>query len=130
MSFLLGIFLLIYPNPVITGGFVGVSEIESSAIMIVGLIFIVISLVILMTSHSNLEKIILSSSIKKHPSLLRLTQDAVENQIVERELNHLIKELSKGNFNAGLHRPGHIENTDIFYLRGVNGARLCKALLP
>ena len=122
--FLFGVFLLTYSNPTITGGFVGVSEIESSSMLVIGLIFIILSILILMTSHSNLEKIIISSSIKKHPSLLRLTQDAVVNQTVERELNHLIKELSKGNFEAGLGHPGHIDNTNIFYLRGVNGARL------
>lgn len=62
--------------------------------------------------------------IKKNQSILRLTEDAIQNQAVERELNHLIKELSKGNFEAGLGYPGHVEGTDVYYLRGDHGARL------
>jgi hypothetical protein len=68
--------------------------------------------------------ITLSSSIKDNPSLLRLTEDAVNDQAIERELNNLIKQLSRGNFEAGLGRPGHISGTSVFYLRGRNGGRL------
>ena len=56
--------------------------------------------------------------------MLRLTENAVKDEAVEREMNHLIKELSKGNFEAGLGHPGHVENTGVYYLRGRNGARL------
>ena len=70
------------------------------------------------------EKIVLTSAIKKQPSLLRLTRNAVQDQNVEREINHLIKEFVKGNFEAGLGRPGPIQGTDISYLRGRKGGRL------
>ena len=56
--------------------------------------------------------------------MLRLTQEATRNQDVQRELDHLEREMQKGNFEAGLGHPGHIEGTDIYYLRGRNGGRL------
>lgn len=122
--FLFGIFLLVNSELNITGAIVGVSELMLFANSVFGIIFIIFGIILLVTTQLDLEKIALSSSIKKHQSILRLAKDAVENQTVERELNHLIKELNNGNFEAGLGRPGHIDGTDIFYLRGRNGGRL------
>jgi len=125
VMFTTGIFLLINSYSNITGAVIGVSASANSIPnSFLGVLFIVSSIVLFATTHSELEKITLSSAIKKSPSILRLTQDAVRNQTVERELNHLVKELSKGNFEAGLGKPGHISGTDVFYLRGRNGARL------
>jgi hypothetical protein len=125
ITFVAGIFLLINSQSNITGAVIGISgSVNSILNSFLGILFIVSSIVLFATTHSELEKITLSSSIKKSPPLLRLTQDAVRNQTVERELNHLIKELSKGNFEAGLGHPGHISGTDVYYLRGRNGARL------
>lgn len=122
--FIFGIFL-INSQANITGAFMGVStSVNSIFSLFLGVLFIVLSIILFATTHSKLEKIILSSAIKKSPALLRLTQDAVRNQTVQRELDHLVKELSKGNFEAGLGYPGHITGTDIYYLRGRNGARL------
>jgi len=75
-----------------------------------------------MQNNKN-KKIVLSSSVKKDNTLLRLAREATKNQTVQRELNHLILELSKGNFEAGL-GPGHIKKTDVYYSRGDHGARL------
>lgn len=122
--FLFGIFLLVNSKLNITGAIIGVSELTLLANSIFGIIFIISGIILLATTQLELEKIALSSSIKKHQSILRLTQYAVKNQTVERELNHLTDELNKGNFEAGLGHPGHIDGTDIFYLRGRNGGRL------
>ncbi len=123
--FLIGIFMLINSQSSITGAFIGVTASASSFLnSFFGFIFIISSIILFATAHSGLEKITLSSAIKKSPALSRLTEDAARNQKVGRELNHLVKELSKGNFKTGLNHPGHINKTDIYYLRGHNGARL------
>lgn len=125
ISFIIGIFMLINSQSNITGAVIGVTASTNSVLSsFLGIIFIISGVVLFATTYSRLEKITLSSAIKKSPPILRLTQDAVRNQTVERELNHLIKELSKGNFEAGLGHPGHISGTDVYYLRGRNGARL------
>jgi hypothetical protein len=40
------------------------------------------------------------------------------------EANRLVKQFLNGNPNPGLGRNGHLEGTDIFYLRGKEGARV------
>ena len=45
-----------------------------------------------------------------------------ENQDVQREANHLINELSKGNFNPGTVTKNLFK--DICYVRGKEGARI------
>jgi len=125
ISLIFGVFFLINSKSNITGAVIGVIAATNSFFsLFLGILFIISSVTLFLTAHSKLEKITLSSAIKKSPSLLRLTQDAVRNQTVERELNNLIKELSKGNFEAGLGHPGHIKKTNVYYLRGDNGARL------
>lgn len=119
VTFLIGIFLLINSQSNITGAIIDVSASANSILnSFLGVLFIASSIVLFVITHSELEKITLSSAIKKYPPILRLTQDAVRNQALERELNHLVKELSKGNFEAGLCHLGHIGGTDVFYLRG------------
>lgn len=78
-----------------------------------------------MVSISGLEKEIkLRSAINKNKGLLRLAKVATSNESVQEEIDHLIYELNKGNLEAGIGKPGHINGTDIFYLRGDAGARL------
>jgi len=117
-----GIFMF-SPYQKITGSFIGSLSSGSITNSFLGIVFLIAS-VLLVAAHSNLEKITLTSAIKKSSALLKLTKDAVENQKVQKELDHLVKELTKGNFEAGLGKPGHIKGTDISYLRGRNGARL------
>ena len=126
ISLIIGTFLLINSQLGMTGAVIGVASSTNSFLnSFLGIIFIILSIILFAAEHSGLEqRIKLSSAIKKSLPLLRLTNDAVRNQTVERELNHLIKELSRGNFEAGLGHPGHITDTDIHYLRGRNGARL------
>ena len=84
----------------------------------------------LILAKGNLEeavkerKIVLTSSIRDNDSLQKLAIEAANDQSVQRGLNGLVRELSKGNLEAGLGRPGHINGTNIFYLRARNGARL------
>jgi len=129
--FLLGATLLINYQTSITGSFLGYESRAYVFTFWVGFALLTLGIIIFSTASiyrpsPTLEQrvIPISSSIKQNSSLLRLTEDAVRDEAVEREMNHLIKELSKGNFEAGLGHPGHIEGTKINYLRGRNGARL------
>ncbi len=124
--FIAGTMLLINAELNITGAFLGFKNMTTLLSFFIGIMLLFLAVVIFSTASLTLEnKVIrLSSSIKSHPSVLRLTQEAVRSQIVEREMNHLTEELHKGNFEAGLGHPGHIEGTEIYYLRGRNGARL------
>lgn len=65
----------------------------------------------------------LTSAIKK-TGFRNLAEQATKDQSIKRELDHLTLQLSRGNLQAGLGTPGHIDGTDIFYLRGRNGGRL------
>lgn len=118
LGFILGFLLLFDSSANITGAVVGFSNFASVSL---GLILVFVSVILL---TSGLEKITLTSAVKKQPSILRLTKEAVQDQYVENDINHLIKELVKGNSRPGIGRPGHIDGTDVFYLRGRNGGRL------
>ncbi len=125
ITFIIGIFMLINSQSNITGASIGIAASTNSFLSsFLGVMSIVSSIILFAPTHFGLEKILLSSAIKRSPPLLRLAQDAVRNETVERELNHLVKELSKANFEAGLGHPGHIEGTGVYYLRGRNGGRL------
>jgi hypothetical protein len=123
--FILGIFLLLNAKIGITGAVIGTSTISSAISLILGLVFMIVGMVVLAGGkESEIERIVLTSSVKENKPLLRITKDAVNNMDVQRELDHLIEELGKGNFEAGLGEIGHVRDTDVFYLRGDNGARL------
>ncbi len=125
VAFAIGVFFLINSQLSFTGAFLGARSITNIVSFALGILFLFIDILLFSTATMPLEKTVtLTSSIKKYPAILRLTQDAVKNQEVQRELDHLGRELQKGNFEAGLGHPGHIEGTDIYYLRGRNGGRL------
>jgi hypothetical protein len=107
----------------VTGAFLG-SSAKGSVGFFISLALAILGLAIFSTANLQSRIAEIHSSIKEHPPLLRLTQQAVKNQDVEREMNHLIKELTWGNLQAGLGTPKHIEGTGVHYLRGRNGARL------
>ncbi|MAG77938.1 hypothetical protein CL616_01085 [archaeon] len=65
---------------------------------------------------------IILKSIRKYDSLVTQAKVATRNQKIQRDVDHLTKELDKGNFQAGLGRKKLFG--DIFYLRGRNGGRL------
>lgn len=130
-AFGFGILVLASEPSSLTGALVGISSVPGSSIStFLGAFLVVCGIMILATSkqldasQSSLDKIVLSSAIKNDKVILRLVKDAVRNEDVQRGLNHLIAELGKGNYEAGLGNPGHIDGTDIFYLRGRNGERL------
>jgi len=121
--FAFGILNFINYDLSMTGAVLGTST-KVSARFFISLAISILGLAIFSTANLQNRIAEIHSSIKEHPPLLRLTQQAVKNQDVEREMNHLIKELTLGNMQAGLGAPGHIEGTTIHYLRGRNGARL------
>lgn len=120
--FLFGVFILLDTNGAITGAFIGTND--SIGNEIVGLYAILVSCFLLATASSDLEKILVKSVVKKDKALVGLAEEAANSEQVRRELDHLVKELSKGNLEAGRGRPGHLKGTGISYLRGRNGGRL------
>ncbi len=67
---------------------------------------------------------VLRSALNEYRVLERLAKEAGSDQKVQRDLDHLTKELSKGNTEAGLGTK-YLEGTEnIRYMRGRNGGRL------
>src|SRR3989344_462001 len=121
LFFIIGIIFIFWPDPNTKGS---IFIPRSFQHFILGGLCVIISGLLLLNTQATLDTIVLSSSLKRNRALLRLAKEAVRSETIERELNHLISELNKGNFEAGLGHPGHIAGTNVFYLRGRNGGRL------
>jgi len=120
--FLFSIFIIINSRLGFTGAVVGVvGNIISNGFA--GLFLLLVS-GILFFIEGNGEDIKIKSAIKKHKHLCDLAEEATNDQKIQRGIDHLAYELAKGNLEVGLGKPGHIEDTNIFYLRARNGARL------
>ena len=111
---------------VITGNVVSeTSKITSS---ILGLIFVIIGLGLFMAEPAGkLEKIAkeepkLISAVKKDETIFKLAKKIPKNGIIQREINHLLEELNKGNINPGIGTKKLFGS--ISYLRSENGARV------
>jgi len=123
--FFLGIFFFFRLRNTVVGNIISQSERSSLFLYpFFGFLFIILSAFFLILSYAVLEKLILTSALESHPRLLRLAEEARRSERVKRELDHLRKELGKGNLEAGLGHPGHIQNTPVSYLRGRNGGKL------
>ncbi|MFH1425133.1 MAG: DUF308 domain-containing protein [archaeon] len=84
-----------------------------------GVVFILVGVVLLMVAK-KFHKI--TSRIESDSTLMRLTKDAVTNQDVQRDINHLTNELYRGNMNPGIGTRKLFGN--ISYLRGRLGGRV------
>jgi hypothetical protein len=105
------------------GAVIGISVPDE--ISILGFLLIAVSCILLLVVKGDLEKRLkITSHVDKDPAIVRYAIEATRNQAIQREMNHLQVELSKGNLEAGLGGPGHVKGTNIFYLRGSEGARL------
>lgn len=91
--------------------------------LLTGLFLLFISSILFIIGNEG-KKVVLRSRIDKHKTLVKLAEDATNNQQIQKGVNHLTKELYKGNLEAGLGTPSHVSGTDIFYLKGRNGERL------
>tara|TARA_Y100000310_G_C20683871_1_gene817722 strand:- start:1701 stop:2186 length:486 start_codon:yes stop_codon:yes gene_type:complete len=117
---ILGVALLFNSFPGLTGYvvFTGFSERVSG---IAGFVLLALGIFVLVILKSGIR---LESAIHNDEGLVRLAKESTRNEAVKKEMNHLQEELGKGNFQAGIGKPGHVDGTSIFYLRGYNGARL------
>lgn len=119
--FLFSIFIIINSKIEFTGAVVGVvGNIISNGFA--GLFLILVSGILFFIE--GFRDIKIRSSINKHKNLCDFAEEATNNRKVQKSIDHLTNELVKGNLEAGLGKPGHIDNTNIFYLRARNGARL------
>jgi len=123
LLFLVGLFFLFDSQATITGAFIG-SSIASSISPFIGICSMVLAGILFVTEEGGLEKKIrLTSNLKKDQGLVRYAVQATNNQELQKEMNHLLKELSRGHTGAGKGTK-HLEGTNIFYMRGNKGARL------
>lgn len=117
-------FLLLFSSGIgITGAVIG-SASAGNLNSLLGFLFLTVGVLLFAAERASLEKLVITNSIGAQKSLQKLAEKALRNQTIEREINHLIKELSKGNFEAGLGRPRHVDGTPVFYIGGRNGGRL------
>lgn len=125
ITFLAGLLTLIPGEINPLGAVIGISPPGKPTLSFPGIFLMIVSCALFFAGKGDLEKRIkITSSINHNPALVRSAIEATKNETIQREMNHLMVELSKGNIAAGLGRPGHIEGTNIFYLRGSEGARL------
>jgi hypothetical protein len=129
--FLIGVIFSLNSSLKFTGAFIGSETLTHSFSFFLGLAFLILGIIIFSTASlynlsPTLERRVvsnsLSSSIKEYPSLVRLTKEAVEDRYVQKDMNHLIQELSKGNLQAGSGLK-HLPGTPFIYARS-GGARL------
>ncbi|MEW2392844.1 pre-toxin TG domain-containing protein [Streptomyces venezuelae] len=66
---------------------------------------------------------IITSAVGKDAQLSKAAQQAGKNQAVQRDLDGLFEQLSRGNMNPGLGSKA-LAGTDVTYARGRNGGRL------
>ncbi|HLD15434.1 MAG TPA: hypothetical protein VJB94_02545 [Candidatus Nanoarchaeia archaeon] len=117
-----GLILIFYNGINSTGAFAGFSNLLNSTRFFLGLLSSTLGLLIV--SEGGLEKRInLTSKLGKKTKLARLAEKATENERVQDEMNHLLVELAKGHIRAGS-GTRHIKGTDVWYMRGSEGARL------
>ncbi len=123
LSSLVGIILLLSSFFSLTGLAI-LSGANSKISSMLSLILLVLGILLI-----NFSKYVrLASRIGSDNGLVRLAEEATENQAVQRDVNHLIKELAKGNTNPGLGSKNLFGN--IYYLRGRNGGRVFYREIP
>ncbi len=116
--FSVAIFFLIGSKAGITGAFIG--AVNQGSLSVIGIIMALAAGLIFAVELE--KKAHITSAIKKDKGLMRLVEESTgSGSTIQRELDHLTKELSKD------HVPGrvrHIDGTDILYIGGRNGARV------
>lgn len=70
------------------------------------------------------SKVKITSSVKRDPRLFRFARELEGNERIQKEINPLIGELSKGNGNPGLGIEHLNDAGKVSYARGRNGARV------
>ncbi|MGW0731931.1 polymorphic toxin-type HINT domain-containing protein [Streptomyces sp. NPDC002851] len=73
--------------------------------------------------HNSGPCVSVSSAIDKDPFLTKAAQQAGKNEKVQRDLDHMFEQLSRGNMNPGISTKA-LAGTDVTYARSRNGARL------
>lgn len=114
-----GLLFIISSSSTITGAVVGTNQ--SLTFTGVGITLLFISTILFIVAPVPAE---IKSSIHKHPGIVRIAEKAAKNQDIQRELDHLVDELHKGNIDAGSRGVQHVSGTDVFYVGGKKGARL------
>ncbi len=135
----LGIAFIIWGAVILLSSYVGITgftivdDVGLQARSILGLVFILVGILLFTTMRaapSRLETTIehapihITSSVKQDPTIYRLAQDLKGKERIQHEINHLMKELSKGNENPGAGTDHLNDAGPVWYLRGRNGSRV------
>ena len=65
----------------------------------------------------------LKSSIDRYNDIMSITKDSCNSQKVQQDINNIVFQFSKGNFDPGI-GSGTVKHTSIRYARGRNGGRV------
>ena len=98
---IVGLSFLVNSQANITGAVIGASATQSEAGFFAGTFLILASFILFAVSISSLEKIVITNSINKIPAIKKIAKQSRKNQVVARDLNHLMGELNKGNLGPG-----------------------------
>ncbi len=107
--FAIGFSCLVVSQPGITGAVIGVQP--SGWLSPFGFVAALASGIIFASGIEPGVRVV--SVLKKNKSLVRLAEEAAENDRAQAGLDNLTKEMSKGNVPA---RVRHLEGTDVFYI--------------
>jgi len=123
--FSLGIIFLLNAGLNFTGAFISEGLFAHSFGFIIGIVFLILGIIIFSTSSLTLDNRVVNlyDSINENSSLSRLAKKAVRDESIKRDVNHLIQQLSFGNFQAGLGSK-HLIGTPCSCARGKNGGRV------
>ncbi len=103
----------------ITGAVIGASS-SNNFLSFLSITFFLVGVALIFAG--GIENKVIGSRIKKDPLLLRVAEDIEGKDSIGRDVNHLIKELNKGNTNPGIGTK--TISTGLYELRGRNGGRV------
>jgi len=119
---IVGLSFLINSQANITGAVIGASATPSEAGFFAGASLILASFILFAVGISGLEKIIITNSINKIPAIKKRSIKSRRNQDVARELDHLIRELKRGNLSPG--KGYRYLGDKLNEIKGATGARV------
>ena len=125
LSLILSIILILNSQRNLFGIYLSPGGISEYISLIAGLVFLIVGIALMFATvrrEEDEEPFSIRYGIETY--LQRDSIKSRENDKIRIGLDRLRAELEKGNFEAGVGKPGHVEGTSVFYLRHNNGARL------
>lgn len=114
-------------------GFAVFEEVEWSASITIGFILFMAGAILIFLDGREDDKpgilerqIVIEDKINENKKLQKLSEEALRDQYIKRDVEHLKKQFENGNTNPGIGTKtlSHTDLGDIVYLRGRNGGRV------